>query len=126
MGGEVAANTRPVQLRDGRLVVSTSSSAWAQTLQLMGDAIVNRLNERLGSEVVNNIIFRHAGWEEPPSRPCPPASQPFSAGGREALSAQQRAVLAEVEALDLSPALREKICHAVEAVFIRAQQDPVR
>jgi len=126
VGGEVAANARPIQLRKGRLVVSTSSSAWAQTLQLMGDAVAGRLNERLGDEVVNKIVFRHAGWEEPPSPPCPPASQAPSLVASKALSAQQRAVLAEMEALDLSPALREKIRDAVEAVFMRQQQDSVR
>ena len=43
VGPEVAANARPVQLRDGRLVVTTSSSAWAQTLQLMSPMVVERL-----------------------------------------------------------------------------------
>ena len=171
VGGEVAANARPLQLRNGRLVVSASSSAWAQTLQLMGDAIAGRLNERLGEGAVKTVIFRHAGWEEPQSGP---QSRPDSTdrnnrnrtgGGRErrissrlsgpieedagtpgeasvdtgrrvdvagtttgseALAAQQRAALAELDTLQLPPALRDKIRRALEAVFIRAQQDFVR
>jgi Dna[CI] antecedent, DciA len=64
VGAEVAGNTRPVQLRDGRLVVATSSSAWAQTLQMMSEMIVARLNQRLGQGAIDKAVFRHAGWED--------------------------------------------------------------
>jgi hypothetical protein len=74
VGTEVAANARPVQLRDGRLVATTSSSAWAQTLQLMSPLIVDRLNERLGEGTIDRAVFRHAGWESPV--PAAPASIP--------------------------------------------------
>jgi len=82
VGEEVAANARPVHLRRGRLVVSTSSSVWAQTLQLMSEAVLARLTERLGAGVVEQVVFRHAGWEErPPVAPGPaPAGPPASAG----------------------------------------------
>jgi hypothetical protein len=63
VGAEVAENARPVQLRDGRLVVATSSSAWAQTLQLMSPMVVAGLNERLGEGLVEKAVFRHAGWD---------------------------------------------------------------
>jgi hypothetical protein len=67
VGDEVAANARPVQLRDGRLVVTTSSSAWAQTLQLMSEMVRARLNERLGDRAIDRVVFRHAGWEGSPA-----------------------------------------------------------
>jgi hypothetical protein len=63
VGSEVAANARPAQLRDGRLVVSTSSSAWAHTLQLMSPMVVDKLNERLGEGAVKKAVFRLAGWD---------------------------------------------------------------
>jgi Dna[CI] antecedent, DciA len=63
VGAEVAENARPVQLRDGRLVVTTSSSAWAQTLQFMSPMVVAGLNERLGEGSVEKAVFRHAGWD---------------------------------------------------------------
>jgi hypothetical protein len=68
VGPEVAANAHPVQLRRRRLVVSASSSVWAQTLQLMSGAILERMNERLGPGSVEEVVFRHAGWEERPRR----------------------------------------------------------
>jgi hypothetical protein len=139
VGDEVAANARPVQLKQGRLVVSASSSAWAQTLQLMGDAVAARINERMGERVVEEVVFRHAGWEErsagrPVGGPGGRVSAGRPSGGHGpgqvgeggALSAEQTAALAEVEALDLSPELRDKIAHAMEAAFVRAQQDSVR
>ena len=63
VGAEVAENARPVQLRDGRLVVTTSSSAWAQTLHMMSPMIVAGLLERLGEGSVEKAVFRHAGWD---------------------------------------------------------------
>jgi hypothetical protein len=93
VGPEVAANARPVQLRRRRLVVSASSSVWAQTLQLMSGAILERMNERLGPGSVEEVVFRHAGWEERPRRyagqgvadmqgvpPSAPPSAPASPG----------------------------------------------
>jgi hypothetical protein len=87
MGAEVAANAKPVQFRDGRLVVTTSSSAWAQTLQLMSEMVVARLNERLGPGAVGKAVFRHAGWEDF----LPPSVRPETAG-RTAVTPRRRTV----------------------------------
>ena len=150
VGEEVAANARPVHLQRGRLVVTTSSSAWAQTLQLMGEAILARLTERLGAGVVEQVAFRHAGWEErppAPAGPAPAAPAPAgsqggpvglgggpeeSAGGgarrttRVGLSRDQAEALAAVERLDLPADLREKIIRSMRAAFVRGEQDSVR
>lgn len=78
VGDEVAQNARPAQLRGGRLVVTTSSSAWAQTLQLMSEMVIARLNERLGTKAVEKAVFRHAGWEDFPQATAggPPGGAP--------------------------------------------------
>ena len=49
VGPEVARNAQPRTLRRGRLVVATSSSVWAQTLQHMAGEILPRLNEALAA-----------------------------------------------------------------------------
>ena len=152
VGPEVAANAHPVQLRNGRLVVSASSSVWAQTLQLMSEAIVERLNEHLGPDCIERLVCRHAGWEnrseersgrenglrqeEEVPRAGPPASGGGASQGRsggtaagpveECLTAEQKKALADVERLDLAPDLREKIARAMKAGFVRAEQDSVR
>jgi predicted nucleic acid-binding Zn ribbon protein len=67
VGAEIATNAHPVHVRDGRLVVTTSSSAWAQTLQAMSEMVASKINEKLGGEVVTRAVFRHAGWEDFPA-----------------------------------------------------------
>ncbi|OFW61254.1 MAG: hypothetical protein A2133_11210 [Actinobacteria bacterium RBG_16_64_13] len=133
VGEEVAGNSRPVQLRHGRLVVSASSSAWAQTLQFMSTAIIARLNERLGADTVKQAVFRHAGWVERPRR-SPGAAEPGVVGGAvEAasepavcLTAEEQDALAAVEQLGLEPELRQKVIGAMRAAFVRGEQDSVR
>lgn len=147
VGEEVAANARPVYLQRGRLVVSTSSSAWAQTLQLMGGAIVERLRERLGAGLVEQAVFRHAGWEgRPPASAGPAPIVAVPAGSRDGsegphgeagagvggdagraysqgLSREQKEALTAVERLDLPDDLRSKIVRSMRAAFVRGGQD---
>lgn len=129
VGADVAANARPARLSQGRLVVSTSSSVWAQTLSYMENDLRQRLNERLGEDVIDQIICRHAGWEERP-RSQPGESSSSRAGApeplSEPLSAQQTKALAAVEDLGLPAEIRGRILRAMKAAFVRAQQDSVR
>jgi hypothetical protein len=125
VGAEVAANTTPVQLRAGRLVVSTSSSAWAQTLQYMSKDLSARLNQRLGTDIVSQIVFRHAGWQE--RRPGETAAgQSTEAVTVGALSREQEQALADLNGLALPPSVREQMERAMRASFVRTQRDSVR
>lgn len=47
VGAEIAGRARPAAERAGVLTIACESSLWAQELDLMGEAIVGRLNERL-------------------------------------------------------------------------------
>lgn len=132
VGAEVAANASPVQLKNGRLTVATSSSVWADTLRYMGADLTSRLNQRLGSQVVEEMVFRHAGWEERPHQNVP-ADYPRAAAPTEAgaeangrLSVEQQEALAGVEELDLPPEIRERVVRAMRAAFARYQGDSVR
>jgi predicted nucleic acid-binding Zn ribbon protein len=49
VGEAVAAQARPTAERAGVLTVSCSASVWAQELDLMASAILERLNHLLGS-----------------------------------------------------------------------------
>lgn len=130
VGAEVAANAHPVQLKAGRLTVTASSAAWAQTLQFMSDEICARLRETLGVGVVEQVVFRHAGWDEPaprrgPQGPAGSSEAPGEARDR-SLSPEQKEALAALEALDLPADLRARIARAMEAAFVRGEQDSVR
>ncbi|OFW65711.1 MAG: hypothetical protein A2Y74_09685, partial [Actinobacteria bacterium RBG_13_63_9] len=129
VGAEVAANARPVQLRKGRLTVSASSSVWAHTLQYMGEDMKTRLNERLGPGTIEQIAFRHAGWEERPRREqseLGAVEQTRPTALPKAFPAQQKEALARLAELDLPPAIREQIAKAMKAAFVRGEQDSVR
>jgi hypothetical protein len=146
VGAEVAENAHPVQLRDGRLVVTTSSSAWAQTLQLMSQMVIGRLNERLGEGTVQKAVFRHAGWEPAPAQAASasvPAAVAFQAAPADApavvkpktatgkgeppgWSDEERQALADLEGLPLPPSVKQTIRDAMTAGFVRARQDSGR
>jgi hypothetical protein len=47
VGATIAGEARPIAERAGTLTISCSASVWAQELDLMGPAIVQRLNPLL-------------------------------------------------------------------------------
>lgn len=57
MGPTVARNAQPDKLRKGTLSVKVRAPTWMQQLQYMKDIMVEKLNERMGREVVTNIFF---------------------------------------------------------------------
>lgn len=138
VGAEIAANSRPAQLKGGRLTVSASSAAWAQTLQFMSDDICIRLRDSLGAGVVRQVVFHHAGWDEAVMRasrpPLPEAphrgpvlsSEVPSERRDRPLSPEQKEALAALETLDLPGDLRARIARAMEAAFVRGEQEHVR
>jgi predicted nucleic acid-binding Zn ribbon protein len=58
VGLSVAANTRPVSLKGGCLLVCVSSSVWLQELQFLKNNLVDRLNALLEEELVHDIRFK--------------------------------------------------------------------
>jgi hypothetical protein len=57
VGDIIARNAQPEKIRQGTLFVKVSSHVWMQQLQYMKDTIADKLNHRLGGEVVKNIFF---------------------------------------------------------------------
>ena len=53
----VANNAQPEKIRNGTLFIKVSSPVWMQQLQYMKEMIAEKLNQRLGSQVVKNIFF---------------------------------------------------------------------
>lgn len=52
VGAEVAAHCSPERFDDGKLLIRTDSTAWAQELRLQAGSVVRRLNEELGHDTV--------------------------------------------------------------------------
>ena len=57
VGPAVARNAQPEKIRNGTLSVRVRAPTWMQQLQYMKDIMVEKLNQRLGREVVTNIFF---------------------------------------------------------------------
>jgi hypothetical protein len=57
VGDVIARNAQPEKIRNGTLFVKVSSHVWMQQLQYMKDTISDKVNEKLGREVVKNIFF---------------------------------------------------------------------
>ena len=57
VGPTVARNAQPEKIRNGTLFVKVTSTVWMQQLQYMKDVILEKLNQRLGTEVVKKIFF---------------------------------------------------------------------
>ena len=71
VGPEIADHCRPASLQDGELVLVAESSAWATQLRLMTRTMTARLEERVGTGVVETIVVRgpaQADWRKGPRR----------------------------------------------------------
>jgi predicted nucleic acid-binding Zn ribbon protein len=55
VGPSIAAQAQPTAERGGVLTVTCSASVWAQELDLMSTAIIERLNEVLGSARISRL-----------------------------------------------------------------------
>lgn len=148
VGPEVARNAQPRTLRAGRLVVATSSSVWAQTLQHMAGEILPRLNEALAAGLddqteavfIREAIFRPAGWDPGGGAGSPIALDAASGGGdlevdgwsrkedrsqlrtRRRLTADEEAAIEAVRCQAGDPELGYQIARAMRASL--EQTDP--
>jgi predicted nucleic acid-binding Zn ribbon protein len=57
-GPAVAGACRPTGERGGVLTVTCAEAVWAQELQLMGEDVVERLNEALGGPALKRLRCR--------------------------------------------------------------------
>ncbi len=55
VGQAIATDARPTAERSGTLTVSCSAAVWAQELDLMAPAILERLNQRLRGGSINRL-----------------------------------------------------------------------
>ncbi len=80
VGTTIARNAQPEKIRNGTLFVKVSGSTWMQQLQYMKEMIADKLNQRLGKQVVKNIFFvvGRVNYEEAKTTALPSPSQPSS------------------------------------------------
>jgi predicted nucleic acid-binding Zn ribbon protein len=101
VGKQIAAKARPVSLRDGILTVAVSSAPWMQQLTFLKQGMIEKINERLGRELVRDIYLK-AG--QLPS--LPHQSEPRKKPERR-LTADETRRIGEQTAAISDPELRE-------------------
>jgi predicted nucleic acid-binding Zn ribbon protein len=57
VGELIARRTQPSRFRNGILFVTVATQSWMQELQFMKDSIREKLNARLGADLVRDIFF---------------------------------------------------------------------
>lgn len=58
VGATLASRAQPVRIINGTLTVAVSSSPWMQELRFMTTMMKEKLNNRLGADVVREIVFK--------------------------------------------------------------------
>jgi len=72
VGDALSRRAQPSSYRNGVLTVTVAAHAWMQELQFMKDSLRQRLNERLGGELIRDVCFVSGAVDPPPqARPEP-------------------------------------------------------
>lgn len=80
VGDAIARRAQPARFRNGILFVTVATHSWMQELQFMKDRIRDRLNTRLGSELVRDIFFVSGSIEAGPEVAESAAPAPIASG----------------------------------------------
>lgn len=67
-GSVLARRAQPSGYRNGVLFVTVGAHAWMQDLQFMKETLRQRLNERLGSDLIRDITFVSGAVDEVPAQ----------------------------------------------------------
>lgn len=57
LGKSVASRTKEIKIKDGTLYVKIGSTLVKQELLMIKDSIIQKINDKIGDEIVNNIVF---------------------------------------------------------------------
>ncbi len=68
VGEGIARRAQPQRMRDRVLVVAVSSHTWMQELQFLKENIRERLNQRLGAPLIEDLRLVSGSVRQPPAR----------------------------------------------------------
>jgi len=104
VGKTVAARATPLRIIKGTLTVAVSSGPWKQELTFLKGMMIEKLNERLGGEVVREIVLRSGQvGRDAVLVPEPPEDEP----PKKHLTARQLSYIEEQSAAIANPETRE-------------------
>lgn len=109
VGPTVAARAMPLRIIKGTLTVVVSSGPWKQELGFLKGMMKDKLNERLGGEVVKDIVLKSGRVEQYVESP------PEEAPRKKRLTARQVAYIDEQSADISDPEIREAFVALMKA-----------
>lgn len=119
VGPQIAGKARPVGFRDGVLTVAVTSAPWMQQLAFLKPSMMDKINQRLGRELVRDIYLK-AGTTPLPS----PQSQPRSTPVRQLTEEEARRIKEQTAAIS-DPDLREAFTRVLaRSLTSRTKIDP--
>jgi hypothetical protein len=119
VGPAVASRAHPLRIINGTLTVVVSSGPWMQELSFLKGMMKDKLNDRLGSEVIKEIILRSGKVAN---------ADAFSADElpqKKQLTARQMAFISEQSAAIADQETREAFAALMKASFESSRQSPV-
>ncbi|HOO55547.1 MAG TPA: DUF721 domain-containing protein [bacterium] len=58
VGPDLAKHTKPIKIENGSLVIGVEGSAWSQEISFMKNAILQKINTRLGRRFLKSVKTR--------------------------------------------------------------------
>jgi len=114
IGDPVGAHTWPAQVRFKKLYLIVRNSVWLQQLIFLKPALLTKLNERAGSEMLTDISFRVG--EIPETSPSSPGASLRKVEVSEAAMVEANAHAAAVQ----DPDLRQRLAAVMADAFSRS------
>jgi len=115
VGPTVATRAMPLRIIKGTLTVAVSSGPWKQELGFLKGMMKDKLNERLGGEVVKDIVLKSGKVEQ--YAEAPPEEIP----AKKRLTARQLSYIDEQSAGIANPETREAFISLMKASLTGSQ-----
>lgn len=109
VGPAISSRAQPLRIINGTLTVAVSSGPWMQELSFLKGMIREKLNERLGGEIVKEIVLKSGRVEN--AAPSPAEEAP----PKKRLTARQLAMIAEQSNAISDPETREAFAALMRA-----------
>jgi predicted nucleic acid-binding Zn ribbon protein len=113
VGQTVAARATPLRIIKGTLTVAVSSGPWKQELTFLKSMMIEKLNERLGGEVVREIILKSGQVGRDSVISLPPEEIP----SKKRLTTRQLSLIDEQSAAIANLETREAFVALMKASF---------
>jgi hypothetical protein len=114
IGQPVAAHTWPTQVRFKKLHLIVRNSVWLQQLIFLKPALLAKINEQAGSEVLTDIAFRVGEIPHIQAAVSGPSSEPVSVTDAALTEAQAHAAAVQ------DPELRSRLASVMAAALTRS------